>query len=106
MLANGNLLLSSKGAATLGGISFEDGDLVEYDIATDTATLIFDGSALFADPNEKLTSVHLLENGHLIISTDSNATLGGLSFTDKDLAEYDPANDTASLFFDGSLTAT
>jgi hypothetical protein len=88
----------------LGGLSFEDDDLVDYDIAGDSATLIFDGNTLFTDSDEKIISVHVLDNGHLIISTDRNATLGGLSFTDKDLVEYDAAADTASLFFDGSLT--
>ncbi|MCP4407748.1 MAG: DNRLRE domain-containing protein [Gammaproteobacteria bacterium] len=106
VLANGHLVLAAEGSptATLGGLSFEAGDLVDYDPATDTATLIFDGSTLFTDPLEKFKSVHVLDNGHFILSTDSDANLGGLSFTDIDLVEYDPVTDTASLYFDGSLT--
>jgi hypothetical protein len=104
VLANGHLLLSPKGNATLGGLNFKDGDLVEYDIAFDTSTLIFEGKILFADDKAKIISVHVLGNGHLILSTDKAATLGGLSFTDRDLVEYDLATDTASLFFDGSTT--
>jgi len=104
LLANGHILLSVKDSSTLGGISLDDGDLADYDPVTDTATLVFDGSTLFTDPDEKIKSVHLLDNGHLVLSTDSNATLGGLSFTDKDLAEYALATDTATLYADSSTT--
>jgi hypothetical protein len=104
VLQNGHLLLSPKANANLGGLNFEVDDLVDYDIASDSSILVFDGNTLFTDSDEKIISVHVLDNGHLIISTDRNATLGGLSFTDKDLVEYDAAADTASLFFDGSLT--
>ena len=106
VLANGHLILAGKGNpdVTLGGLTFQAGDLIDYDPVADTATLIFDGDALFTDPLEKINAVHLLDNGHLVLATDSAAILGGLSFTDKDLVEYDPATDTASLFFDGSLT--
>lgn len=104
ILANGSLLVSTKGPTTLGGLAIDDGDLVEYDPATDTSIMVFDGSALFADPNEKLTSVDVLDNGHLLLSTDSDATLGGLDFKESDLVEYDRITDTASIYFDGSLT--
>ncbi len=103
MLANGHIVLSTKDDATLGGVSFEDGDLIDYDPVADTAKLVFDGSTLF-DDDEKIRSVHVLDNGNLILSTDSDAILGGLSFEDIDLVEYDRTTDTASLFFDGSLT--
>jgi hypothetical protein len=102
VLANGHILLSTKDAATLGGLSFADGDLVEYDPATDTAVLYFDEAAFSAD--EDIISVYIMANGHILLSTDSNATLGGLSFTDKDLVEYNPGSDTATLYFDGSTT--
>ena len=106
VLANGHLVLAAKGNpdATLGGVTFQAGDLVDYDPVADSATLIFDGNTLFTDPLEKISSVHVLDNGHFVLSTDDDAILGGLSFTDIDLVEYDPLTDTASLFFDGSLT--
>jgi hypothetical protein len=103
VLANGHIVLSTKDSATLGGVSFDVGDLVDYDPVADTARLIFDGSTLF-DEDEEIISVHVMSNEHFILSTDSPAVLGGLSFDDIDLVEYDPVTDTASLFFDGSLT--
>lgn len=102
VLANGRLVLSTDGNATLGGIAIEDGDLVEYDPLTDSAVLIFDGSELFADAGEKIVSVFLHDNGRIVLSTDGNAELGGLSFESIDVVEYDPAADNASLLLDGS----
>ena len=40
---------------------------------------------------------------NLILSTGMGETLGGLTFRDGDLAEYDPVGDTASLYFDENL---
>ena len=72
-----------------------------YDPVADSATMYLDGS------NFGLTgwinAVHLLENGHLVLSTDANATLGGLNFTPDDFVDYDPVSDTAVLYFDGGL---
>ena len=102
VLENGNFLLSTKDAATLEGLSFADGDLVEYDPAADTAVLNFDESEFSTD--EDITSVYVMDNGRILLSTESDATLGGLSFTDNDLVEYDPGSNTATLYFDGSMT--
>ncbi len=106
VLANGHLVLAAKGDpnATLGGVTFQAGDLVDYDPVADDATLIFDGNTRFTDPLEKISAVHVLDNGHFVLATDSPAILGGLSFTDRDLVEYDPWSDTATLFFDGGPT--
>jgi hypothetical protein len=100
ILDNGHIILSTDGNATLGGLSFEEGDLVDYNPLTGTASLYFDGD-LFSD-DENIDAVHILDNGHIILSTEGNASLGGLSFNDEDLVEYDPVAGTASLYFDGS----
>jgi hypothetical protein len=106
VLDNGNIILSTDGNATLGGLTFGDGDLVEYDPNTDTSTLFFDGEGagnLFSG-DEDIDAVHVLDNGNIVLSTTGDATLGGLSFGDEDLVEYDPVTDTATLFFDGQGT--
>ena len=101
VLANGVIILSTTGNATLGGLSFGDDDLVAYDPSTDTATLYFDGGANFSNGNEDIDAVHILDDGRIILSTTGNARLGGLNFGDDDLVAYDPVTKTASLYFDG-----
>lgn len=102
VLASGNIILSSdKDGTTLGGLTFGNGDLIEYNPTTDVGTLYFDES-LFGS-NEDIDAAHVLANGNIILSTIDGATLGGLTFGGGDLAEYNPTNDVATLFFDGSL---
>jgi hypothetical protein len=98
---DGRFLLSTDTVATLAGLTFEDEDLVEYDPGTGTATLVFDGSARFA-ADEDVDAVHAYSDGRLVISTDSTATIAGVSVEDEDLVEYDPTTGVAALIFDGS----
>ena len=101
ILPNGNILLSTLNGATLGGLTFRDGDVVQYNPLTNTATLFF-SEDLFSN-NVNVDGFSVLANGHYIISTVGNATLGGLTFRDGDLAEYNPVTGTASLFFNEDL---
>jgi MSHA biogenesis protein MshQ len=100
VMDNGHLLLSTTGSAQLGGLSFRDGDIIEYDPLTNTATLYFSEDNFSGGAD--VDAVHLLDNGNLLISAMSTETLGGLTFTDGSVAEYDPVSDTASLYFDES----
>jgi hypothetical protein len=101
VLGNGNIILSTFESATLGGLSFDAGDLVEYNPSTDTATLYFDQD-LFSQ-TENIDAAHILGGGNIILSTTDSATLGGLTFGEGDLVEYNPSTDTATLYLDGSL---
>ena len=101
LLANGHIVLSTAGSATIGSLSFFNEDLVNYDPSTGTATMFFDGGTVFSD-NEDIDAVHILENGHVVLSTAGPATIGSLSFEERDLVNYDPAADTATVLFDGS----
>ncbi|MBW1688685.1 MAG: PEP-CTERM sorting domain-containing protein [Deltaproteobacteria bacterium] len=96
-----NILLSTGSDATLGGLSFRDGDIVQYNLLTDTATLFFDEDLFSADND--VDGVSLLPNGNIVLSTVVDATLGGLTFRDGDLVEYNPVLDTATLFLDEDL---
>jgi hypothetical protein len=96
LLANGHLLLSTSNNATLGGLAFGDGDVVDYDPLADLATLLF-AESLFSNA-ANVDGFQLLANGHYLISTAANETLGGLAFRDGDLVDYDPINDIATLF--------
>ena len=101
ILSNDNIVLSTLEASTLGGLSFDPGDLVEYNPTTDTATLYFDQD-LFSQ-TENINAVYILSNGNIVLSTVDAAMLGGLSFNEGDLIEYNPTTDTATIYFDASL---
>lgn len=104
ILDSGNIILSTVDGGTLGGLSFNDGDLVEYNPMADLASLFFNETS-FAN-NEDIDAAHILDNGNIILSTIGAATLGGLSFGDGDLVEYNPTTGIATLYFDESLFAT
>ncbi len=97
VLDNGLIALSTTGSARLGGLNFRDGDIVLYDPGSDTATLLFSEDNF--SRSEDVDAVHILPNGHILLSTTSSARLGGLNFRDGDVVEYDPVNDSATLFF-------
>ena len=101
------LSVSSLGALTsIGGLSnFTDDDYIIYDPVTDTATMFFDNSALGFNVNDA-DAVHLLKNGHIVISAKTAGSIGSgaglINFGPGDLVVYDPILGTASLLFDGS----
>jgi hypothetical protein len=118
VLSPTTILLSTNADARLGRptqpggtLHFYSEDVVLYDIASDTATLYFDGTARFrtsgwnlgASPN--LDAFEVLPNGHYLISTAADGRLGTnhLAFHSGDVVEYDPLNDTASLYFSQGL---
>ena len=98
---SGMMILSSKEDTTIDGVNFGKEDLIEYDPVSGTVSLFFDGDYLFTE-KEGIDAVHILDSGNMIISTTSNATLGGLSFRDGDLVEYDFDTEIASLYFSES----
>ena len=102
VLTNGHLVLSTVGTATIGGVASENEDLLDYDPVAGTATLLFDGSALFTSGSTDVSAVHVKDNGHLILSNEYSATLGGLAFEPNDLVVYDPMANTATMLLDGS----
>ena len=102
-LPNGHMVFSTAQAATLGGTSFVSGDLVEYDPVGDLATLIFAESLFTSAGTNDNDGVAVLSNGHLLISTNADATLGGLSFRDGDVVDYDPNANVSLLFFNEDL---
>ena len=93
ILANGNIVLSTKHSAKLGGLRFRDGDLVEYNPNTDKATLFFSES-LFSN-NEDIDAVDVFPDGSIVLSTKGQAMLGGLRFGKNDLVRYFPYNSFA-----------
>ena len=98
--SNGNLLLSTETPATLGGLSFDDSDVVEYNPVTDIATMFLLSSGVF-DGDYDVDAFHVLQNGNYVLSTRQAGAIGGVGFADEDLVEYDPLGATASVLFVG-----
>ncbi len=105
VLANGNILLSTSGEAQFtaahGGLLFQNGDIVEYNTSTGIAGLFYAESDF--DTNLNIDAFSLLSDGHFVLSTNSDESIGGVSYKNGDLVEYDPTDGTTSLFFSESL---
>ena len=101
VLANGNIVLSTQDQAKIGGLRFNDGDLIEYNPVTDMSKLLF--SEGFFSEDEDIDAVSILESGNILLSTKGNASLGGLRFRQNDLVEYDPSNQRATIYMSGGL---
>lgn len=91
-------------ATTIGGLGpFENHDLIIYDPATDQAVMYFDDSVINGGRIDDINAVHLLKNGHIVISANGPSIIGSnnLAFDPWDLVKYDPILNTASVFLDG-----
>jgi hypothetical protein len=96
ILPNGNWLLSTDLLAVLGGLVFQNGDIVEYDPVADVATLYMglDEATIFTgtpQSNADIDALHVTEDG-VIFSIRSN----GIGRIGADLTYGWP--DAASLF--------
>jgi len=89
-----SLIFSSTTGVFLKGTQFFPSDLIEFDGFN--FNLAFDGSLL--GPGENIDAVTELDNGNLLISTATGASLFGFSFDDGDVVEVDLGNSTASLY--------
>lgn len=99
------LLISATKTVTLGGLTFDDDDLVVYDTDTKISELFFDGSAFFGH-NEDIDGVAFLDDGSIVLSTKSSAQIGDIHFNNEDIVQIvnltTPTTGTARLYFDGS----
>ncbi|MBM4017064.1 MAG: hypothetical protein FJ288_01845 [Planctomycetes bacterium] len=117
--ADGRILLSTDGTARLGAtpLKFENGDIVLFDMASDTASIFLAGSgssSIFRASGgargaaANVDAIHLMDNGHLLLSTTSQEKLGTnlLVIRAGSIVEYDPVNDHASIYFASTLFRT
>jgi hypothetical protein len=100
VLPNGHLLLSTADTEVLFGVTFRDGDIVDYDPFTDTVVLVFDEDVFAA--NEDVDALWLGSDGAYYLSTGNGASLAGLSFQGDDVVRWDPLSGVATLALDGA----
>jgi hypothetical protein len=104
LLPGGRMLVStSTDAQLVTGLAFRDGDLVLLDPVNGVGSLWFSEDRFGTD--EDIDAVELLPSGHLLLSTSSDARLGGLPFHSGDVIEYDPVAGSATLLFSASVFA-
>jgi hypothetical protein len=100
----GNIVLSTLAGNTLGGLTYTDGDLIQYDPDTGTAVLLVAEATLFDDGDGNITGVHVLEDGSYLLSfASATESISGTVYNDGDVVRYDPVADTASLYFSEAL---
>jgi len=97
----GNMYLSTATGASIGGVSFDDDDIVKVNMFLGGASIYADGSTMFSG-NENIDGVHVFEGGNMLLSTENSASIAGISINDEDIVFYDPVADTAAIIFDGS----
>jgi hypothetical protein len=100
---NGNLLFSTRFDATIGALSFLDGDIVMWDGST--ASIFFAESA-FTAGDLNVDAFDLAADGTFLLSTENDVTLDGTLYLNGDLILYDPGSFTASRVFPESDFAT
>ncbi len=109
------ILMSFKAPLSLGGLTVEPWDLVQFnatslgDVTSGTFSLYFDGYDVGLDTTaEYLDAVDLLSDGRLVISTISSSTVPGVNGQDEDLLAFNPTtlgentSGTWAMYFDGS----
>lgn len=112
VLPDGSFLISTGAIEHLGSnlVKVRPGDIVQYFPLTDTASIYFDqdtfrtsGGNLKGSGN--VDAIQVLPNGNILMSVAGTGRLGApmLVFKDGDLVEYDPINDTASLYLSESV---
>ena len=109
------ILMTFKATLTLGGLTVEPFDIVQFNATSTgentagTFSMYFDGSDVGLDATgEDLDSIDVLSDGRVIVSVTSNISVPGVNASDEDLLAFSPTSmgQTTSgsweLFFDGS----
>jgi hypothetical protein len=103
--------VSSTSDGTVGGVSFQDEDILAYDTATDTWSMFLDGSdvGLAASSSLDVDAFELLGDGSVLMSFVGPATVAELGrIDDSDIVRFVPTSlgattaGTFEWYFDGS----
>jgi RHS repeat-associated protein len=112
------ILMIFNDPITLGGLAVDTRDIVQFDATSlgettsGTFSLYFDGNDVGLDDTaeEKLDALEILSDGRILVSTDGNFTLPGITGKDEDILAFTPSalgeNTSGSwaMYFDGSNT--
>jgi len=90
MLPDGDLVISTTTAVTLDGQDFLPKDMIKYNPATGVASLLWRCPTTIG-----LADIDVLANGHFILATTTNGSIGGVTVTKGDVVDYNPATNKA-----------
>lgn len=111
-----DMLFTFSSATTLTGVgSFDDSDIVRFHATslgastTGTWSMYFDASDVgLATDTEDVDGIEILQNGRLLMSTDGDFSVTGLSGQDRDIIQFSPTmmgsttSGSFAMYFDGS----
>ena len=114
-LSDGDLLLSFTAGGTVGGVTFDDSDILRFTptqlgaATAGTFSLWFDGSDVALTTNgEDIDGLDVLDDGTIILSTQGGHRIGSVRGNDEDLVAFTPSSlgattsGTFTKYFDGS----
>ncbi|MAY74101.1 MAG: hypothetical protein CMJ31_05115 [Phycisphaerae bacterium] len=102
ILDDGTYLFSSLFNSTIGGVTFDDGDVIRYNPNTGVAETYFITESTFDDAGEDISALSTLADGDIVFSTLADASIGGVAFTSGDLMRYDIDTGTVSFLIVGA----
>lgn len=95
------IYVSSTGSGTVGGVRYEDEDILAYYVDSDSWSLFFDGS--LQGFTRDINAFHITSNGSIYMSFDGAVTVPNVgSVDDSDIVFFDSSTGLFSLVFDGS----
>ena len=107
--SDGTFLVSNQTSFNLGGMAFQDGQIANYDPATDTATLFLDFEALL-DPSGDIDidAISELDDGQIVFSTLNPSAINvgpnaGLAFNENDVMIYNPTTMVAGVYMSSAV---
>lgn len=104
------IYVSSSTSGNAGGVSFDDEDILAFDVNTAVWSLVFDGSDVgLTSGSLDVDAFHFLNDGSLLLSFSGGASVPDVgSVDDSDLVRFVPTSlgtstaGTFELYFDGS----
>jgi hypothetical protein len=98
---NGRILMSFSMPEVIAGLPVRDGDIYEYDPATQTGWIFLFEEEVFANAPELDVSALSIANGKVLLSTREEAIfVNGYVLSGSHIAQYDPATGAASAYLD------
>lgn len=94
------VIMSLSNGASIYQTGHQDTELSLVDVGTMSSSIFFSNEDWDAGGANDIDAFSLRNNGNLVLSVSSNATLGGVSFSDDHLIEYNPSTGVTTSFFD------